>query len=151
MGRLGDISVEALREQLKETEEKVPAQRLLTAIARKQGDTIAELAERHGVTEKTIQNWLDRFEERPIERAPYDEQRSGRPPKLTDEEHDEFLADLHKSPQRFGYESQAWTPEIAKDYLEDKYGADYSTRHVRRMINRASIDNDGWLNYEKEP
>lgn len=150
MGRLGDVSLEALREQLKETEKKVPAQRLLTVIGRKQGDTIAELAERHGVTEKTIQNWLERFEERPIDQAPYDEHRSGRPPKLTDEERDEFLMDLHKSPSVFGYDSSTWTPELATEHLKDKYDADYSTRHVRRIINRSSIESESRLKYEKE-
>ncbi|MFB6110236.1 MAG: helix-turn-helix domain-containing protein [Halodesulfurarchaeum sp.] len=150
MGRLGDVSVEALREQLKETEKKIPAQRLLAAIGRKQGDTIAELADRHGVTEKTIQNWLERFEERPIERAPYDEKRSGRPPKLTDEERDEFLADLHMSPRRFGYDSATWSPKIATEHLKDKYGVDYSTRHVRRMIKRAATETEDGFNYEKE-
>jgi transposase len=150
MGRLGHVTLEALREQLKETEEKVPAQRLLTAIGRKQGDTIAELAERHDVTEKTIQNWLDRFEERPIDQAPYDEHRSGRPPKLTNEERDAFLADLHKSPSMFGYDSQTWTPELAKEHLEDRYDAEYSTRHVRRIISRSSLEGKDRLKYEKE-
>lgn len=150
MARLGDVTLEDLREQLKETEEKVPAQRLLAAIGRKQGDTIAELAERHDVTEKTIQNWLERFEERPIDRAPYDEQRSGRPPKLTDEEREEFLMDLHKSPTLFGYDSQTWTPELATEHLKDRYDADYSTRHVRRIINRSSLEDEGRLKYEKE-
>ena len=37
------------------------------------------LAKRHGVVEKTIRNWLDRFEVGPIEQAPYDDPRSGRP------------------------------------------------------------------------
>ena len=37
------------------------------------------LAKRHGVVEKTIRNWLDRFEVGPIEQAPYDDPRPGRP------------------------------------------------------------------------
>lgn len=140
MGRLEDISLEELRDQLKETDEKVPAQRLLTAIGRKQGDSISELAERHDVTTKTIQNWLDRFEDRPVDRAPYDDDRSGRPPKLTDEERDEFFADLHRSPETFGYERSTWTPAVAHRHLEDKFDVDYSVRHVRRMMNRAAVE-----------
>lgn len=140
MGRLENVSLEELRDQLKRTDEKVPAQRLLAAIGRKQGDTIATLAERHDVTEKTIQNWLARFEDQPVDRAPYDEDRSGRPPKLTDEQRDEFYADLHRSPEMFGYDRTTWTPELAHRHLREKYGVEYSVRHVRRMMNRADVD-----------
>lgn len=143
MGRLEDISLEELRDQLKETDAKVPAQRLLAAIGRKQDDTIATLAERHDVTEKTIQNWLDRFEDRPVDRAPFDEDRSGRPPKLSDEERDEFFADLHQPPDMYGYEGKTWTPVLAHRHLQDKYGVEYSVRHVRRMLNRAALDEAG--------
>jgi transposase len=142
MERLEHVSLEELRDQLKETDEKVPAQRLLAAIGRKQGDTLATLAERHDVTEKTIQNWLDRFEDQPVDQAPYDEERAGRPPKLTDEQRDEFYADLHRPPDMFGYERSQWTPELAHRHLQERYDVEYSVRHVRRMINRADVDDD---------
>lgn len=138
MGRLDDVTLEELREQLKRTDEKVPAQRLLAAIGRKQGDTIATLAERHDVTNKTIQNWLDRFEEQPLDRAPYNEDRSGRPPKLTDDQKDEFFQDLQRSPEAQGYDRETWTPSLAARHLEQKFDAEYSLRHVRRLMNRAA-------------
>lgn len=139
MGRLEDVSLEELRDQLKRTDEKVPAQRLLAAIGYKQGDTIVKLAERHDVTEKTMQNWLARFEDQPVDEAPYNEDRSGRPPKLTDDQRDEFFVDLHRSPEMLGYDRAKWTPELAQQHLKQKYDVDYSVRHVRRIISRATI------------
>lgn len=108
MGRLDDLTLDDLHEQLEQTEKKTPAQRVLAAIGRKQGATLAEPAERHNVAEKTIRNWLDRFAEQPLQDAPYDEQRSGRPAKLTGESREAFLEDLEQSPEKLGYDHHAW-------------------------------------------
>ena len=62
MGRLDDITLEELHEVREQTEGGIPRERVLAAIGRKQGDYIDTLAERHDVAEKTIHNWLDRFE-----------------------------------------------------------------------------------------
>jgi transposase len=139
MGRLDDITLQDLQNQLEQTNGKVPTKRVLAAIARKQGDTIATLADRHNVCKKTIRNWLDRFAEQPIDQAPYDEDRSGRPPALTDKEYDAFIADLHTSPTEFGYDRQAWFPALAHDHLTKTYGVEYSLRHIRRLMKEAGL------------
>ncbi|WP_276410102.1 hypothetical protein [Haloarcula halobia] len=70
MRRLDDITLEELQDLRERTEGEIPRERVLAAIGRKQGDELETLAERHGVVEKTIRNWLDRFAEEPIEQAP---------------------------------------------------------------------------------
>lgn len=82
MGRLDDIILEDPQEVREQTEGEISRERVLAAIGRKQGDLLDTLAERHGVAENTIRNWLDRFEEEPIDEAPYDEPRGGRPRNL---------------------------------------------------------------------
>ncbi|WP_256029153.1 helix-turn-helix domain-containing protein [Natronomonas aquatica] len=82
MGRLDDFTIEDLHELREQTEGEIPRERVLAAIGRKQGDEISTLAERHGVVEKTIRNWLDRFENEPIEQAPYNQPLPGRLSKL---------------------------------------------------------------------
>lgn len=139
MGRLDHLTLEELHEQLERTEGNVPTQRVLAAIGRKQGATLDELAERHNVTEKTVRNWLDRFADQPLEDAPYDEERSGRPSKLTDEEKAEFLADLQESPEDFGYDRHAWYPVLAHHHLSEEYGVEYSLRHVYRLLEEAGL------------
>jgi lambda repressor-like predicted transcriptional regulator len=56
-----------LVEKLYELKEKIdqgkPRERVLAATGRKQGDQLDTLAERNGAVEKTIRNWLDRFDE----------------------------------------------------------------------------------------
>jgi len=139
MDRLDDITMEELQELREQIDEGTPKERVLAAIGRKQGDQIDTLAERHGVVEKTIRNWLDRFAEQPIEQAPYDAPRSGRPADLTDEEKEEFMADLHESPEEFGYDRQVWFPLLAYHHLKDKFGVEYSLRHIYRLLHEAGL------------
>ena len=139
MGRVDRLSLYELHEQLGRTEGNVPTQRILAAVGRKQGATLDELAERHNVTEKTIRNWLDRFYNQPLEAAPYDDERAGRPPKLSDEAKAAFLADLQQSPEEFGYDRYSWYPVLAHHHLEEEYAVKYSLRHVYRLLDEAGL------------
>lgn len=139
MGRLESVTFDELQEQLAKTGEKKPTQRILAAIAYKQGDSKEALAERHGVCLKTIYNWLDRFREQPVEQAPYDAPRSGRPSKLSDEEKEKFFADLHESPEEFGYNRQVWFPLLAYHHLREQFDVEYSLRHVYDLMHEAGL------------
>jgi len=139
MGRLDGVTLDELQEQLGEADKKKPVKRLLAAIAYKQGDSKDRLAERHDVSLKTIYNWLDRFEEQPIEQAPYDDPRSGRPAKLTDDDREAFIADLHESPKESGYDRQVWFPLLVYQHLQEQYNVEYSLVHIRRMMREAGL------------
>jgi transposase len=139
MNQLDSVSMEELHELLSEVDEGIPTQRILAAIAYKQGDSKTRLAERHDVTWKTVDNWLNRFAEQPIEQAPYDEQRSGRPPKLTEEQRDVLFEELHDSPEEFGYDRQAWFPTLVYHHVKEKFDVEYSLRHIRRLMDEAGL------------
>lgn len=57
-----EISVEDLQQALDGVEGKQPTQRLLAAIAYKNGSTQTRLASWYDVPRKTIYNWLMRLE-----------------------------------------------------------------------------------------
>jgi transposase len=139
MGRLDDITLEELHEVREQTDGEVPRERVLAAIGRKQGDTLPRLAERHGVVEKTIRNWLDRFAEEPIEQAPYDEQRPGRPSKLEDNQRDQLFEHLQDSPTELGYEQQAWSTKLLLHHVKEAYGVEYSDGHARKLLCKAGL------------
>lgn len=139
MGRFDDIPLSDLQELKGKTEGEIPRERVLAAIGRKQGDTIHRLAERHDVVEKTIRNWLDRFVDRPLEDAPYDEERPGRPSKLSDEQRSQLFEELRSNPTVLGYDRQAWTTSLAKYHIEDQYGITYTDRYVRYLMNEAGL------------
>jgi transposase len=139
MGRLDGISLEELHELREQTEGETPRERVLAAIGRKQGDTLDTLAERHDVVEKTIRNWLDRFEKEPIEQAPYDDPRSGRPSHLTDAQREELFETLQQRPTALGYEQQAWSTKLFLHHVREEYGVEYSEGHARKLLGKAGL------------
>ncbi len=114
MTSLDNVSTEDLRQALAEVEGKKPSQRLMAAInyLEEDGATLQEVAERYGYTAGWLSRWLDRLErlaDEPFEEVVYDEHRSGRPSKLSDKEHEQFVEALHKSPEEVGLDAPAWS------------------------------------------
>lgn len=143
MDRLEDITLSELHELREQTEGEIPRERVLAAIGRKQGDEIETLAERHGVVEKTIRNWLDRFEDGPLEEAPYDDSRPGRPPRLEADQRERLFEHLRTAPTALGYEQQAWSPALLRCHVSDEFGVEYSKGHARRLLNTAELSSEG--------
>ena len=84
MDHLDEISVEDLQNALDNVDGKKSTQRLLAAIAYKNGVTQTELAEWYGVQRRTICSRLTRFDtDESLEQAVTDAHRSGRKRKLS--------------------------------------------------------------------
>ena len=138
MSRLDDVTPEELRRALDEVEGKRPTQRLLAAIAYKNGVTQTELAEWHGVQRRTIYDWLTRLESGSLERAAVDAPRSGRPRKLSLEQRTRLSAALRNPPTAVGIDAQEWTPALVRTYVEKAFDVTYSRSSCRRLLNEAS-------------
>lgn len=134
MDKLGDLSTEALQEALDAVEDPKATKRLMIALAYKDGVSVETLTDRYGLSRSTVYSWLDRFENRTVEEAIYDDDRPGRPPKLEEEERSNLSADVIRSPAELGFEQSTWTPELLAQYIEREYGVAYSLGHVRRIL-----------------
>jgi len=139
MGHLDDIAVEDLQQALDEVEGKKPAQRLIAAIAYKNGISQTELAEWYGVQRRTIYSWLKRLEERPLTQAVSDGQRSGRPRKLSETQQRRLEARLHEAPAEVGYDAETWTPALVRRYLDEQFDVAYSQPSCRRLMKEAGL------------
>ncbi|GAB7010242.1 hypothetical protein JCM31271_21850 [Halorubrum trueperi] len=140
MDHLDEISVEELQDALDNVEENKPTQRLLAAIAYKNGVTQTELAEWHDTGRRTIYSWLMRFDtDEPLVQAASDAHRSGRKRKLSESEQEEFEQTVHKSPEEVGIDAPSWTPVLAQEVLEDTYGVEYSYPSCRRLLKEAGL------------
>lgn len=116
-------------------EERRPLLRLLAAILYKSGPSAPAIADWLDVREATVYSWFDRIETGgPLEEAIRDSPRPGRPSRLDDVERRQFHAALGDSPEAVGIDAAAWTPRVARDYLEETFGVRYSLRHVRRLL-----------------
>ena len=85
MNHLDEISVEELQDALDNVDGNKPIQRLLAAIAYKNGVTQTELAEWYDVQRRTIYSWLKRLDtDESLEQAVSDDKRTGRKRKLSE-------------------------------------------------------------------
>ena len=140
MDHLDEISVEELQDALDNVEENKPTQRLLAAIAYKNGVTQTELAEWHDTGRRTIYSWLMRLDtDEPLEQAVSDDHRSGRKRKLSESQQKEFERTVHEPPEEVGIDAPAWTPALVQDFLEETYGVEYSYPSCRRLLKEAGL------------
>jgi len=137
---LDEISVEELQVALDNVEGKKPTQRLLAAIAYKNGIEQIELAEWYDVERRTIYSWLKRLDtDEPLEQAVADAHRSGRKRKLSENQQQEFEQTVHKPPTEVGIDAPAWTPALAQQHLAETYGVEYSLPSCRRLLKEAGL------------
>ncbi|TMT87014.1 IS630 family transposase [Haloterrigena sp. H1] len=140
MDHLDEISVEELQDALDNVEGKKPTERLLAAIAYKNGVTQTELAEWYDVQRRTIYSWLKRLDtDESLEQAVTDAHRSGRKRKLSEKEQKEFEEAVHESPENVGVDAPAWTPALVQQYLDEAYDVDYSIPSCRRLLKEAGL------------
>jgi len=139
MGRLDDITLEELYELKDQIDEGKPRERVLAAIGRKQGDQLDTLADRHGVVEKTIRNWLDRFFLEPIEQAPYDAPRPGGPAKIEGEDRKQLFEQLQQPPTELGYDQQAWSQKLLLHHVKEEYGVEYHETYAYDLLKEAGL------------
>ncbi|GAA0303035.1 hypothetical protein GCM10009066_16360 [Halarchaeum salinum] len=140
MDHLDEISREDLQEALDNVDGKKPTERLLAAIAYKNGVTQTELAEWHGTGRRTIYNWLKRLDtDESLEQAVTDAKRTGRKRKLSELQQQKFEDAVHDPPNEVGIDAPAWTPELAQEFLADAFDVDYSIPSCRRLLKEAGL------------
>lgn len=139
MEHLADVTVNDLQNSLESVEDKTPAKRLIAAIAYKNGITQSELGEWFGVERKTIYNWLTRLETRDLDSAVRDEDRAGRPRKLSDEQLDQLEDTLRDPPTEAGVDAPAWTTELLQAFVRDRFEIEYSRPSCRRLMKEAGL------------
>jgi len=142
MEKLDDVSAAALRDALDDATGAKAATRLLFALAYKDGVEVGTLSERYGVPESTIYYWLDRFETESIEAAITDDDRPGRPSKLSTAQRRQVTEWLRTSPREYGHEATEWTPALLRERIAAEFGVVYSLGHLRRLREELAPDSD---------
>jgi len=139
MERLSEISITELQQTLDTVDRKKPAQRLIAAIAYKNGVSQTELAEWFDVQRRTIYGWFKRLEDEPLPEAIYEDHRTGRPRKLSDSQQTQLREILHESPDAVGYDGATWTPALVQQYLQREFDVAYSRPSCRRLMKEAGL------------
>ena len=140
MEHLEEITIDELHDALDTVDGKRPTQRLLAAIAYKNGVTQTELAEWFDTGRRTIYSWLQRLDtDEPLAEAVSDDHKSGRNRKLSESKLDEFRETVHESPREAGYDEPAWTTKLVRHHLAETYDVEYSIPSCRRLLKEAGL------------
>lgn len=138
MTRLAGISPADLRGELESFEKYRSMRRLFAALLYTQGVSAPTIAEWLDVRPATVYAWFDRLEQgKTIRAGVFDDERSGRPPKLSGDDRQEMFELLRRRPAVAGYDSGEWSSTTAQTAILDRFGVEYSARHVRRLIREA--------------
>ncbi len=105
--------------------------RLLSAVHRKRGKSIDEIASLLSKSRRTIHGWLTRFQERGINGKDSIKQ-SGRPATLTLTQRKNLVKDLERGPPH--NPTGLWSTKELKDLLKRKYSVEFVNQHIWRML-----------------
>ena len=121
----------------KEPDERLH-RRFDAAIMRKDGKTIAEIAEEIGVHRSTVIDWFRRMIRTGMGEG-Y-KTRPGRPPALTAEQLKELERDMKKPPKHYGLDSETWLSRTVAQHAFDKFGIRIPHPSMRRILTRTNTD-----------
>jgi transposase len=141
MTHLEEITGDALREALWNVEDATAAIRLVAAIVYKQGVNQSEIGNWFGVTRRTIYNWLTRLESEPreVSEAACDDDRSGRSPRLSDQQQVQLEETLHNPPSEAGYDAPVWSPALVRQHIKETFEVEYSLSSCRRWLRKCGM------------
>jgi transposase len=126
-----------LQRQLRMTHDARLYRRTLTVLEVSQGQPVAAVARRLGVTPRAIYYWLGNYAQAHDPAALLDGDRPGRPALLTKADRDR-LRDLllSRSPQELGYFATDWTVPLLRDHLAHRTGRWLADDTIRRELQR---------------
>ncbi|QLG29215.1 helix-turn-helix domain containing protein [Halorarum halophilum] len=132
--KLPDVSPEEVTDLLATTRDGKAVKRLVVAREYLAGRSPAAIEARWGIPAQTCYEWLDRFEERGLEGALEDDTPPGRTPDLSEDERARFEVAVERPPIESGFDAPFWTAPLAREYIREEFGVEYSHRHVRRLL-----------------
>jgi len=128
---LATFSVNKLQKFYDEERNAKAKLRLLSAVHRKKGKSIDEIAYLLSKPRRTIHGWLTRFQKRGIGGKDSIKQ-SGRPATLTLTQRKNLVKDLGRGPPH--NISGLWSTKELRDLLKRKYRVEFVNQHVWRLL-----------------
>ena len=125
---------ERLQRQLKEAKDSRVVRRTMAILEYDQGMPITHIATALGVDRRSIHRWLAAYLENHDPMVLWDEQRSGRPRRWTEEYAKRLDELMQSSPESLGYYAVNWTVPLLQEQLERETGQWFSDETIRRGL-----------------
>lgn len=138
--KIPTLEIPEVTERLQSETDGKAIKRLVVAREYLDGASAAEIARKYGFAEGTVYAWLDRFEQRDMEAALYDDRPPGRPPTLGEAERERLAEVLERSPEEAGFDAERWSTSLAQRFIRETFGHEYTRRHVRRLLADPTTD-----------
>lgn len=104
-----------------------------------QGLTQREIAEKLGVTQGAVSQWLKRVREGGVE-ALQRRKAPGATPRLSKAQREQLPALLERGPEAYGFEGPRWTRAEVAEVIKRTFGVSYHPSHVGRILRAMGVD-----------
>lgn len=128
---LPKISLKRLQKMYDQEKNAKSKLRLLSAVHRKRGKSIDEIAYLLSKPRRTIHGWLTKFQQRGIDGKDSIKQ-SGRPATLTLIQRKNLVKDLERGPPH--NRTGLWSTKELKELLKKKYKVEFVHQHIWRLL-----------------
>jgi transposase len=125
-----------LRRAWRTTDDAALCRRIAAVLDVDGGEPMARVAERFGISRRSVSNWIDRVAEGTGPEVLIDRPRSGRPRIWTGEIQDLVRECLKWQPDSLGYQAVGWTVPLLQDLLSEWKGVVVSADTVRRHLHQ---------------
>jgi len=128
-----EIMKVALQQEIVRSEESRYDHRLHGVLLICSGKSCYDVADLLGHSPRTIQYWVDRFEQSGF--AGLEEhERPGRPGALDEALRQRIGQDLRQSPRQLGYGQNLWDGKLLSHHLDEQYGVELGVRQCQRLF-----------------
>jgi len=125
-----------LQVELSRTDEAALCRRILAILEVDAGKPISGVADLLGVSRQSIYNWMESYASRHDPEDLTDRERSGRPPRWTQEVQDVLQECLKWPPDRWSYQAVSWTVPLLQNWLVEQTGLTFSESAIRQHLHR---------------
>lgn len=128
-----DVMGIAIRQEIERNEEARYDHRLHGLLLVAKGMSARQAALWLDESERTVQRWVNRFEEIGFAGL-HEGERPGRPSRISNEQWQGLEEDLRRSPRELGFEQTLWDGVVLAEHLRRRYRVELGVRQCQRLF-----------------
>lgn len=130
-----DVMKVAIQQEIARSEESRYDHRLHGVLLVANGESCRGVAELFGEDARTVQRWVQRFEQRGFDGL-HDGERPGRSRGLDARQWRRLERDLRRSPMAFGHAQNLWDGRVLSEHLKQRYAVRLGVRQCQRLFHQ---------------